>query len=348
MPSDERMVRALDALRGPIASHRAAVAAALTLVREYLAAHRAPALGKAEVAATALGRFAGGRVDASRFAAAFGGTRVLAPEDAERIQRCVETLESLTRRGDDAFQLELRSGADLELEVDGALGQLGRAFGAVLAFQAVKTRIYREEVHGPLLEAFPYERWNRAERLVAPPLVVSVAGVDVDPARLHRFMDGRLRLILVVRGDIAPAALAGLVSPGVLVMQASDAGALSRVATASAPAIAALVPDAAARFIHDPAGGSRIADRFTLQSMPAEKPRRAIGRYSAWQQEEQLATLAALAAAARAESNAAAGDAMESTVAVAAAAAAGGGAQAVDTLAGWLLTQAGMTEGAAR
>ena len=56
----------------------------------------------------------------------------------------------------------------------------------------------------------------------------------------------------------------------------------------------------------------------------------------------------AVSTMARAEASVSATQAMETTSAVAMAAAAGGGTQAVDTLAGWLLTQAGMTEGAAR
>ena len=127
-------------------------------------------------------------------------------------------------------------------------------------------------------------------------------------------------------------ALARLIAPGTFVLQTSDATGLERFAAWDGPGVLALVPDEAARFVHDPAAGATVWDRLTVTFLPSEPPRKPIGGLSAAQQAEELALLAALAskpAGAAVEPGAGSGS-------VAAAAA----ADPVDKLAAWLLRQA--------
>jgi hypothetical protein len=343
MPSDERITKVLEILRPSIERYRSAIAGTHAHMTDYLATHRDPSDGRAALAATALGQFAGGRLDASRFAAAFEGVRVLSPEDVSRIGKCIASLEAIRDAGDDAFICDVPSGGDFAGTIDAALANLGKAFGAALVFQAVRTQTFREAVHLSLLDAFPFDRWNRPERSIAPPLVVNVDGSDLEPGSVARLLDGRLQIVFVVRGTPAPAALVSLITPGVFVMQTGDASDAARMMTSRGPAVVSIVENTSARFVHDPLGGSRLADRLEIQSVPAEQPTRSIGKTSVSQQREQLAQLGALAAAARAELQVSATQAMD-VAGAAAAAMSSRNADAVDTLAGWLLTNAGMAE----
>jgi hypothetical protein len=58
--------------------------------------------------------------------------------------------------------------------------------------------------------------------------------------------------------------------------------------------VAALVPDSATRFVHDPAVGAVLHDRLTVHHAPQERPRKALGGISATQQVEELEQLTAL------------------------------------------------------
>lgn len=344
MLSDERASIALESLRSRVEQYRTAIASTRAQMSDYLAAHREHRTDRTDLAATALGRFAGGRLDPNRFAAAFEGVRVLTSDDAERIERCIHTLDELLDAGDGLFICDVPSGSDVAAAIDQALARIGRAFGAALVFQTLKTQVFRDATHEPLLDALAFGRWNRMERLLAPPLVVIADGADVDPGALARFLDGRSLIVLVIRGQMAPAALTGLITPGTLVMQTADPADVVKAKESAGTAIVALVDAEAARFVHEPAGGSRLVDRLHVQFVPSANPQRAIGCMSATQQREQLAQLNTLIAATRAESQATAAQGMDAARAVADAAATGGDDIAVDTLAGWLLTQAGMTE----
>lgn len=349
MPYDAQVSRALELLRGGIDEFRAAARGAHVQVADYLATHRAPAAGVTAQAAATLGRFASGRLDVAHFAATFGGGPTLGRPALERIERCAAVLAEVAVLGDDAFVCELPTGVDLESELADALANLGRAFGAVAAFHAARTGAYREEMHGALLGAFPFERWNRLERQLAPPLVFSVDGADLDAPRLARFVDGRIKIVLIVRGEIAPGALVPLITPGVLVLQSGDVNDLALLQRCGSPAIAGIVPGPAARFTHRPCAGSRLADRLVVHAMPRDVPRRAVGPWSAAQQVEQVAQLALLVRLAALEVQQATTEAVEGTLAAANAvanAAAGGGA-AVEHLAVWLLARAGHEGGSA-
>jgi hypothetical protein len=352
MRSDDRTQLALVALDAPRARFRTAVAVARDQMAAWLAAHRVPSGGGVPSIAQELGRFANGRIDGSRFAGIFSAGTELADGTTERIEQAIDVLDALLARGDDLFVCNVPSGGDLRDTVDAALGEAGRAFGAVLAFQAAKTKGFRADHHAGLMKRFPFGRWNRAERLLAPPLVVEVDGGDLRGEQLADFLDGHVRLVVVVRGASAPAPLARLITPGLFVMQANDVSELTLVAEADAPAIAALVPEGAARFVHTPDGGASVRERLCITHLPTQAPTHALGPRSAAQQREELALLTELsrwpetaAAAGSLETGAAAQGAAAAVAATLPAAPAG--VSPVDALASWLLGAAGFTAGAA-
>src|SRR5688500_1809069 len=137
MQFDALTQRALTALAPQVDRYQGAVAQALQAIREYLAARRYQSDGGAAEAARELGRFAAGRVDSSRFAALFAGTRILDSETADRIERCADVLQDLVELGDVLLVHGLTPGRDVRQAADEFLAQCGRAFGAVLMFQAV-------------------------------------------------------------------------------------------------------------------------------------------------------------------------------------------------------------------
>ena len=315
MQSDPRVQQALSAVAAQRARFRGAIESGRGQMRAYLATHGADAGERTISAAVELGSFASGRIDTNRFASVFSATGLLGYEMAERIERSIHVLDELLERRDGLFTAKVPQGGSLRNTVDSALGEAGRAFGAVLAFQAAKTGAHRAE-HEQLLRSFSFSRWNRSERQMAPPLVVEVNGEDFAGEQLAEFIDGGMRIVSVVQGPSSPAPLARLITPGVLVVQAVEAEGLSALDGFDGPAVAALVPSSAARFVHDPRGGSSLRGRLHIDLVP-DAPTRQVGARSVWQQREELTQLAAL-----------------STIA------AGENAQ-VDTLASWLLQAGG-------
>jgi hypothetical protein len=315
MQSDPRVQQALSAVATQRTRFRAAIETARDQMRAYLATHRAGGDERETSVTAELGAFASGRIDTNRFASVFTTRGLLGYEMAERIERCIQVLDELLVRGDGLFTAKVPHGANLRSTVDSAFGEAGRAFGAVLAFQAAKTGSYRAE-HDRLIRSFSFGRWNRSERQIAPPLVVEVDGEDFAGEQLAGFIDGSIRIIAVVRSPSSPAPLARLITPGVLVVQSVEPDALSVLAGFDGPAVAALVPAGAATFVHDPRAGSTLRNRLRIDAIPAA-PARAVGARSVWQQREELAQLTALSTIAAEET-----------------------AQ-VDTLASWLLQAGG-------
>ena len=315
MQSDLRLQQALSAVAAQRTRFRSAIGSARDQMRAYLAAHVAGADDRETRATVELGAFASGRIDTSRFASLFSSNGLLGHETAERIEACVLVLDELLDRGDGLFSASVPRGGDLRAIVAGAFAEAGRAFGAVLAFQAAKTGSYRPE-HDGLLTSFPFSRWNRSERQIAPPLVVEVDGEDFAAEELAGFIDGNARIVAVVRNASSAAPLVRLVTPGVMVIQAAEPDELSALAGFDGPAVAALVSTGAATFLHDPRGGPALRDRLRIGVAPPA-PARPLGARSVWQQREELAQLDALSSVA-AEENA-----------------------QVDTLASWLLQAGG-------
>jgi hypothetical protein len=334
MPSDERLQGAYDALRAHDGAFRAAVETANAQVRASLAAHGSRSEERARETALELGQFAGGRIDVGRLAAVLGTARVLDQQEEAAVRRCADVMDEVLSRGDALFRCVVPTGGDMRATVEESLATIGRAFGAALVFQAVKTGTYRAEVHELALRAFPFRRWNRQERLLAPPLVVQVEGMWLNAPALAEYLDGAQKIVVVIEGESAPAPLARLITPHLFVMQCETPAELARLASVEGPGIAALVPATAARFVHDPATA-----RFEVTQLRAEAPRTSMGGWSAWQQSEDLALLRELAAA---ETLAAKARAQVNEAAAAPRAVDGERSIGVEELSAWLLAQAGL------
>jgi hypothetical protein len=168
--------------------------------------------------------------------------------------------------------------------------------------------------------------------------VIEIDGADLRAEHLAEYLDGGVRVALVVNAPAPPAPLVRLISRGVLVLQTSDASRLETLAGATAPAVVALMPAGCAELLHDPRGGARLDARLTI-TLPASGRTDALGWRSARQARDELAQLEALA-----ELCAAARDVALVMVPVANQ---GSETENVDSVTAWLLAQAGFTGGAA-
>lgn len=339
MPSDERAARALQALADRTNAFRAALGVARDEMREHVESHRGAERDRAQSAAHALGVFAAGRIDNRRFGALLADEPALAPESAALLTTCVEVLDDLLARGDALFVHRVPSGGLLRGKVDAALADVGRAFAAARVFQAVRRGAPPIAAHESMLRDFPFALWSRAERDMAPPMVIEVDGADLRAEHLVEYLDGSMRIALVVEGPASPAPLVRLIAPSVLVLQTSDAAALEALSGSPGPGVAALMPAGCAELSHDPRAGARLEERLTIGAPAANAPADALGWRSARQARDERAQLDALAELCRAARDVAvvvvpplAGDAK--------------GTSEVDTVAAWLLTQAGFEGGA--
>lgn len=329
MPSDTRVTEAVAAMAQPIAEFRSLIEGALAQAEAFLVEQAADAGQRSHRAGVELGSFAAGRVDAGRFAQLFPA---VTPVDAAAIaglHRAVATLQALRDRGDDAFQVDLKSGGRLGAAVGDALAEIGRAFGAVILAEVVRGGRYQADEHDRLLDPVEFRAWSKAARRYAPPLIVALDGADLHAGALSDYADGREKIVLVVRGAAAPAPLARCITPGTLVLQTTDGTGLDRVAAFDGPAVAAVMPDGAAVFLHDPTAGREPWQRLTVRTL-GEAPRHGIGGMSAWQMTEERTLLSDLART-------------PFTIPVSGGTAtpAVGAEDAVDRIASWLLGQSG-------
>ena len=337
MPSDkttdERASRAQEVLAKAREDFHSALVATSEELRGLLDAGGASEEARAERTAAELGSFAVGRIDIERFSSFEETGEPVAVTEAPRLEAAFRTLLSLLERGTDLYHIKVEPGSDLRDAVSNGLGRAGRAFGAARTVELSRSGNYDEAMHGGWMDSFPPDLWSRREKQLAPPLVVEIDGTDLRPGGLADFMDGEQKIVLVVRGSAPPAALARLITPGLMVLQTEDAADLTSVAETEGPAIAALVTGDACRFVHLPAvDGGR--GRLTVQHMPTEEPKRPLGGISAFQQVEGMRHLAALAAGwglSAPEATAPSGDGASAPAPA---------ASAADTLAAWILRQA--------
>jgi len=204
-------------------------------------------------------------------------------------------MAELASAKEELFTVDVEPGGCLRDAVGAALARIGTAFGAARLFELTRSARFREAEHAGLLDALPFERWNAAERELAPPLLVLVHGKDLHAEELARFLDGAAKLVLFVRGDAPPAPLVRLITPQTFVLQTGDGAGLERLAASPGAGIAAWLPEGAARFVHDPGAGASLADRLDVQELPETRKPRRLGGRSSHQQAEELAQLAALA-----------------------------------------------------
>jgi hypothetical protein len=221
--------------------------------------------------------------------------------------------------------VELPAGGSLADAVGRALARLGRAFGAAHVVALARSGRYDRAEHEPWLQGYPFARWNRHERQLVPPVIVSLAGADLRPGGLAEFLDGYVKLVLVVRDDVAPpAALVRLITPGTWLAQSHDGSELSGLAAHPGSGVLAWVPVGAAAFVHDPAASPVLSARIQLRSDPSP-PRKGLGGLSARQLAEELRQLEAIA-----------GLAVAGTTATIQ----GTSSDPADRLAAWMLSQA--------
>ena len=331
MPSDPRFASALTAMAQPMAEFRSIIQGALTQAEGFVADQAAGGKERAKRASVELGGFAAGRIDPARFAAIFPAVPAVEPAALAALKRAIKTMHAIADRGDLAFLVDVARGGALGVRVGEALAEFGRAFGAVILAEVVRGGRYQASEHDRLLDPLEFPAWTKAERRYAPPVIVSLDGADLHTGTLSAYADGRAKIVLVVRGAVAPAPLARCITPGTLVLQTVDGSGLDRVAAFEGPAVAAVVPDGAAVFCHDPATAGREPwQRLTVRTL-GELPRHPIGGISVWQMAEDRTLLGDLART-------------PFTIPVSGGTAvpAVGAGDAVDRVAAWLLGQSGL------
>lgn len=327
MPSEELRRAAFAALAERRESFYSAVATAVDEVRSLLESHRAPAGGaQGSRAAAELGVFAAGRIDAARFESLFSDREALDADAIQQIEAALEALTAVVTAGDALHQVKVPTGGNLVGTVRRALASAGRAFGAGRAVEQARAGA----ASMPYAPGFDALAWNRAERTVAPPLVVDVDGSDLRPAGLIDLLEGRQAIVLLVRKPAPPAALARLISPDTLVVQTRDASGLDALGSWDGPAIAAVIPDGVAfRYQPEQEGpGTLTVDEASLP----EDRLRPVGGLSVARQESDLALLKLLDGAAAGRVVAAAYGEPAVT------------SDPTDRLAAWLLRQATIPE----
>jgi len=294
MPSDPRIVAVLDALAEPIAAYRAALAATAQRVGGYLEAHRTGDSQRVERFAAELGPFGAERLDVQRFAALSANSGPPDPMTLEVVDRAHRTLLALGAQGD-LLTWELEPGGDLRAAVAAGLARIGLGFAAASLVELARAHRPWTEQQLQSLDAFPFRRWSKPQRRQAPPVVVSLDGDDLAPESLAEFLDGCVKIVLVVRGASPPASLVRLITPGTFVLQSGDGSALARLVAWEGPGVGALVSESAAWFVHDPARGPQPHDRLEIIRVPEQEPRVPAAGRSVPQQVEELRQLRALA-----------------------------------------------------
>lgn len=294
MPSEEEFpVEAARAVLRPRAdAFRSAVAATREEVRGWIEAHRKPHNGSSTRAHHGLGSFAAGRIDLNRFASLVSRTDAVDAATLERIEAALATLDEVHACGDDLFRVEVPAGGSLRDALEDSLARAGRAFGAARVVELCKSGRYHEAEHASWLAALPFAQWHAAERRSAPPMIVTLEGDDLLPGGVQDYLDGAVRIVfLVKKGPGSPAPLARLITPGTLVAQVDDPQALEILASAPGPAVAAVMPAGAARFVHMPGGGPSEPGRLTVDDLPGDETLRPRARRSVAQQREDLRML---------------------------------------------------------
>ena len=215
MPSEDRTKLALEAIGPRKEQFLSAIAATTEEIRALLSGTGETPQDQTE----ALGKFARGHVDVERFSA-FTRQAARIEGDAEKpVRAAQDVLGKLLKEGEALFVLKLESGSDLGEAVAHRLSVIGLAFAAAHLTDLAKRGNYREEEHAAMLDGFAYRDWSRAERKLAPGLVVELDGADFTPATVAPYLDAGMKMVFVVDGDAPVAAMARLVTPGAFVQQ---------------------------------------------------------------------------------------------------------------------------------
>ncbi|HSR43166.1 MAG TPA: hypothetical protein VLL48_13355 [Longimicrobiales bacterium] len=301
MPSDALLDDVMEALRKPREAHRSAVVASVEELRGVLAGLGNGNGGRASRLGRELGPFAEGRIDARALAAVLSvEERTLAPGSMEVLERALAVLGEAADGLDEDSVVRVPPGGDLRDAVKDALHGLGVVFGVAGAAELARNGAYRPDGHNALFSGKPFHRWTPAERRVAPPLVVIVDGTDLRPAGLADFLDGAVKIVLLVEGKAPPASLSRVVTPGITVIQSRDPADVARAVEAEGPALVAVFEAEAegpVEFVHDPGAGTRSWERLTVDADLDELQARLDG--TPWHRRGQAEDLAHLLALAR-------------------------------------------------
>jgi len=247
--------------------------------------------------ADTLGDLGAQLIDAGRFSALAQDSRATTAGADAPTRRAFDALSELLSQGEGVYEIHVGEGESLRDKVAAAFTSLGRAFGAARVIELAQTGRFDDNEHTSLLKGLPFERWNEAERQVAPPLLVHVAGGSLVSGGLADFLDGAVKIVLLCEGADAPLApLASLITPGRFVLQTNEVAALQTLSAWAGPGIAALLPDDAARFVHDPTAGDSYFERIHVDALPDSALVRTVGQASAPSQRDALAHLASLTA----------------------------------------------------
>ncbi|HEX6316134.1 MAG TPA: hypothetical protein VFZ73_14790 [Gemmatimonadaceae bacterium] len=290
MPSDATALEALPFVSDAIAAYQSRVAAVADRIDNYLATNDEAGSNGVE---EQLGEFAAGRIDMERFSALWEEREVLDQSQRAVLSRTRDVLRDIATRPGDRFITNLPPGGRLTAALANTFTDLGRCFGAMMIAEMVRTGRFRTDDF-ELLHGFPRFRWTRAERGASPPVIVTLDGADLWAGEVAQYLDGNQKIVLVVRPPAPPAALVRLITPGTLVLQSCSAAGLEPLIAADGPAIAALMPDGAAEFIHLP-GASPAHERITITTKPPGA-RKGVEGWTTWQQQQELDQLYALAA----------------------------------------------------
>lgn len=279
MPSDNQgldsgdlAVAALKALDSRVETFHSAVATAVEEIRTFVQGRRGASEFRADRALMEMGPFAVGRIDPERFALLMGADETLTPEAEGVLERAEEILDGFSV-GRDFHHVVVGPGEDLRDAVKDALDHIGQMFGASRAVELARDGRYEPGQHNAFLSGISFRKWNRSERQLAPPLVVEVGAEDLLPAGLGEFLDGMVKIVLVVKGPTSPAPLARLITPGTYVVQTADVAALAGLADSPHPGVGLLFDEARpeqARFVHDPEGGTAAWRRIAIAHTPEQ------------------------------------------------------------------------------
>lgn len=302
MPSDLIQSAASDSLKAAadasLERFRSSLATTLSQLRGLLADHSGDAAVKEERTATSLGSFAGGRVDAAKFAAFMQAEDRLHADATPVLEAAVKALEALHAEGAALNQWQLEPGNNLRCLLGRSLRHLGTAFGVAKAVQLARAGAYVESEHAKLLKGFPFRDWSPEQRALAPLVLVRVVDGDAQATNLAEYLDAGIK-VMVDYGDRSTAApFARLITPGTFVVQETDGTTLESFLSWSGAGAYALVSAKAARFRHDPRAGMHLAERLRVDFLPDDRPARHVGSMSVSQQDQDLDQLRALAQAA--------------------------------------------------
>jgi hypothetical protein len=290
MPSEERMVSALEAVRSRVDQFHSSLIVTSDQVRGLLSGTGNTEGDQNE----ALGFFAKGKMNLERFNT-FAQKAPSIEADAEApVRAAQEVLKSLLDEGDDLFVIKAKPGRGLGHQLSVRLAHIGRAFAAARVVDLAKNGAYKEDKHAATLERFPYSVWNSSERALAPALVVEVSGEDFKPSAIVPLLDTNMKIVFIVNGDAPAAALSRVISPRVFVQQETGDKKLEAFAAYDGIAVAAYLPDSAVSFVHDPSAGSTTYERFVSITFPQEVRKRPIGGISPAQQAEDYTLLESL------------------------------------------------------